>query len=266
MKLKIVGNGSLTCSPKKDKKTGMKKKERFLIIVCSLVGIACYWCFFYGWYINAASANVSFLREEGKTIFSRISGQSEPLWPFDGFSGLQFSNSTDYLNVLICSNHLDYKRDLRYSYFHSAKLRKMTHLSSDDNMWTVVKNLPAEAPDNVIVLATRNIDPLTLRACLTGGEMDNRVSLLPEESERSLKLAGIVFRKDGSSYTIGRRPESALFATCRHIYVNQPFDLTSNRVSVFPVTYLTPKGEVTPVSEGQGERKKCEQGGGAERR
>ena len=157
--------------------------------------------------------------------------------------------------MVLDSNGLDKKIDLKHSFFHSAKLRKSHMLSSDDNMWTVIKNLPAGAPDNVIVLATRNIDPLTLRINLTESEMDNRISFLPEDSERSLKRVGIVFRKDGSSYTVSKGTRNDLFATYRQIYVNQPFDLTSNLVSGFPVKYLTPKGEVTPVSEGQGNRK-----------
>ncbi len=41
----------------------------------------------------------------------------------------------------------------------------------DPDIWTVVKNLPDNPPSNLIVLATRNVDPSSLRTKLTDEDM-----------------------------------------------------------------------------------------------
>jgi len=210
----------------------MNSKDRFAIGATALLILAFFSIYCHGVYLNAVAATCSVYRSKGHDLLRYIEqGQSSgTLWPAETKGKTNYSSSTDFLNVLY-------------------KAQGKPRVTDDQNIWTIVKNMPTNAPDNFIVLATRNIDPRSLRLRLTEGDMARTVTFLPESGLKVLKRDAIVFRKDGTSYAVGLPPRFSWTATYRRIYRNQPFDLTTNCASGLPVSYLTPKGEVTPLTD-----------------
>ena len=121
----------------------------------------------------------------------------------------------------------------------------------DANIWTVVKNLPENPPHNLIVLATRNIDPSSLRTRLTEADMHRHIQFNEQfESPQNLpvlKKHAVLIRADGSSCIVqkGRSNET----TYEHIYRGIPFYLPTNPVNGLQVKYLTSDGEVIPAND-----------------
>jgi len=112
-------------------------------------------------------------------------------------------------------------------------------------MWAIVKNLPSNAPNNFIVLATRNVDPKSLRSRLTEDQMDGKLDFLPQEKNGLLRKYFIIIRRDGS-YFISKCDRTPRGIPFRDLYGNRPFDLTTNLLDGLPVKHLTPDGEVVP--------------------
>ena len=121
----------------------------------------------------------------------------------------------------------------------------------DENIWTVVKSRPENPPSNLIVLATRNIDPSSLRTRLTDGDMQKRIRFdqhfVPPENLPTLKKVAVVIYADASRGEIGTGMKAD--TTYNRIYKGIPFDLTTNLVNGLQVKYLTTDGEVIPTND-----------------
>ena len=121
------------------------------------------------------------VRWGGRELFNLIDGKNaeEALWPTSSL-GMSYTNSTDYFNELaerlgVCSNYLSKVYSIG-SEVAKVSSPQMTGLNAENNLWTVVNNLPSNAPANVIVLATRNVDPSSLRTKLEHADMDKRIT------------------------------------------------------------------------------------------
>ena len=115
------------------------------------------------------------------------------------------------------------------------------------NIWTVIKNLPDNPPGNLVVLATRNIDPSSLRTKLTEEDMHKHIQF-KEGKDDVLLLRGFagVVRADGRAIRLGAYRQIPY----GKIYGKKPFDLTTNLVDGRQVKYLTPEGmEVIPTND-----------------
>lgn len=131
----------------------------------------------------------------------------------------------------------------------------------DPNIWTIIKNLPDNPPDNLIVLATRNIDASSLRTRLTVEDLDKCIRIdehyVPPENIPILKTAAVVINATGSRCIISTNP--GYHQKFRRIYLDwkpwkpseepEPFDLTTNLVNGLEVKYLTTDGEVIPAND-----------------
>ena len=121
----------------------------------------------------------------------------------------------------------------------------------DPNIWVAVKNCPKNPPPNLIVLATRNIDPSSLRTSLTDEDMQKRIrfdkNFVPPENLPMLKEVALFLYADGHSGGVG--VNSRIYATYNRIYRGSPFDVTTNLASGLQVKYLTTDGEVIPTND-----------------
>jgi len=120
----------------------------------------------------------------------------------------------------------------------------------DASIWTVIKNLPDNPPDTLIVMATRNIDPSSLRTRLTDDDMHKYIQFKTGKDDRRLlrRFAGVV-RADGAMIWLLPLQQIQRKNMYRYIYF-QPFDLTTNLVDGLQVKYLTPEGvEVIPTND-----------------
>lgn len=187
------------------------------------------------------------VRWGGRELFNLIDGKNaeEALWPTSSL-GMSYTNSTDYFNELaerlgVCSNYLSKVYSIG-SEVAKVSSPQMTGLNAENNLWTVVNNLPSNAPANVIVLATRNVDPSSLRTKLEHADMDKRITFNTEGEAGVLRHTAVIIRKDGSSLAITIRKRASRYGidTLRYVYGDKPFDLTKNTSAEAQVSYLTP--------------------------
>ncbi len=123
----------------------------------------------------------------------------------------------------------------------------------DSSIWIVVKNIPDDPPQNLIVLATRNVDPSSLRTKLTYEDMQKHIRFREENDDLEiLRKYAVLFFADGmctSVPVVSPVSRGANRTTYKFIYRNRPFDLTTNLVNGLQVKYLTPEGEIIPVND-----------------
>ena len=123
----------------------------------------------------------------------------------------------------------------------------------DADIWTVIKNLPDEPPPNLIVLATRNVDPLSLRTRITVDDMNKHIRFKENKDDlRILRQAAVLIYADGMGIAIPVEPPTSTGSkgtTYKSIYRDHPFDLTTNLVNGLQVKYLTPNGEAIPAND-----------------
>ena len=121
------------------------------------------------------------------------------------------------------------------------------------SIWIVIKNIPDDPPPNLIVLATRNIDPSSLRTKLTDEDMQKHIQFRGENGHLMiLKKYAVVFFADGT-YTsvpvVSPTSKRGHRTTYRSIYRSQTFDITTNLINGLQVKYLSSDGETIPVNE-----------------
>lgn len=123
----------------------------------------------------------------------------------------------------------------------------------DPDIWTVIKNIPNDPPPNLVVLATRNVDPSSLRTRLIEKDMDKHIRFKEKKDPLwILNQTAVLVYADGVAFAFrpvtssSRKPNRATFG---HVYRDQPFDLTTNTINGLQVKYLTPDGEVTPTND-----------------
>ena len=123
---------------------------------------------------------------------------------------------------------------------------------NDVRIWTIIKNLPDNPPKNLIVLATRNVDPTSLRTRLGTNDMKKHIRFKKEKDNlRILRRFAVLINAGGGSIAVPVTSSPDRLANLRYeiIYRNQPFDLTTNLVNDLQVKYLSPDGEVIPTNE-----------------
>ena len=134
----------------------------------------------------------------------------------------------------------------------------------DANVWTVIKNGPENPPKNLIVLATRNIDPSSLRTSFTDKDMHKHIrfdeQFVPPEKMPILSKYAVAIRADCRAVLIPVVPPTSGKAEktmYKYIYTHMPsfgeedfFDLTTNLVNGRLVSYFTPDGKtVIPTND-----------------
>lgn len=194
-------------------------------------------------------ANITLKQVQGQNILLCIEHGKEnsiPRWSHDIENGPIFTNSSDYFNWLKADSDamsLQKVSALKTSRAHTDFfLLRGREFSEENNMWTVIKNISASAPDNLIVLATRNVDPTSLPQHLTSTNRSKRIRLLYQD-DPLFRNGIILIRKDGMIWKGKHSPNY------EEVCGSVPFDLTTNLVNGMPVKYLTPTGEVTPRNE-----------------
>jgi len=121
-------------------------------------------------------------------------------------------------------------------------------INPSSNIWSIVKNLPTNAPGQVILVATRNIDARFLRTRMDKEDICKTVPVTFDKDKGLLCKYAIAIRKDGEWVVIKRRVSSSCqFASCGSLYGYKPFGLIAESQNTLHVTYLTPDGEVTPL-------------------
>ena len=114
--------------------------------------------------------------------------------------------------------------------------------------WIIIKNIPENPPANLIVLATRNIDPSTLRTHLTDDDMQKTIRFFSWNYLSPLAYYAVLIRADHRTILIQKsRPKSM---TYQKIYSECLFNVVTNSTTGFTVKYLLPDGkEVIPTNE-----------------
>jgi len=229
----------------------MNLKKRHLIVIASVIAsIPFVIIFILGVIIKADSASTGLAHSYIKTIGRAVaySLKESNSFPRDGGSDninhqpRQFNQWYSRFDVdkLLSDSRRRIDEDIPKAYF-------------DSNIWIVAKNIPDDPPSNLIVLATRNVDPSSLRTKLTDEDLQKHIRFREENDHLMiLRKYAIVFFADGTCTSVpvvsptSRRGNRT---TYRSIYRNQPFDLTTNSVNGMQVKYLTPDGEVIPTND-----------------
>ena len=215
----------------------------FSVVIALFLGIMIYPALSFA----MRGANITVKRAQGQNILLCIEHGKEnspPRWSYDIGRTTNFINSSDYFNWLKADS--DSKVLQRISSFQTEGkkfdffLLQGHDFTKDNNMWMVVKNIPTNAPDNIIVLATRNVEPSSLPIQLSAQKETRRILY---HNDSLLKNIIILIRKDGTVWTGRHSP------CYEEVCGSVPFDLTTNLVNGLPVKYLTPTGEVTPTNE-----------------
>lgn len=147
---------------------------------------------------------------------------------------------------------------------YSQNFYKSRNKYCDASIWTVIKNMPENPPDNLVVLATRNIDPSSLRV-RPSGEMYKHIRFderfEPPENMPILRKYAALITANGCGAIISVVPPTSkkVKATTYNCDYTQTtayygkeafFDLTTNLVNGVQVKYLTPDGaEVIPTND-----------------
>ena len=121
----------------------------------------------------------------------------------------------------------------------------------DPNEWIFIQNMPENPPGNLIILASRNVDPTSLRTKLTHEDMHKKLRFVPYKKfplfERN---SAVIFRANGGREIIYNRRNGAAY---ERVYKNirssseydaTPFDATTNLTTGLPVKYRMPDGTV----------------------
>lgn len=205
------------------------------------------------WFVNC-DASYDLIRVEGKRMWNFLEHESRQAgftrWPSDDNSSTDNSNSTDYFNNMMSGLDNDQRKNLFRSIQWRFEINAMSNLifTPQNNYWIIIKNMPADAPSNIIVLATRNIAPKSLRTCMNEYDMTKKIRFSEDNYDDALKNWGVLIRKDGKVVIIPRNLVKTRRKSYGFIY-NEPFDITTNLVNGLQVKYLTPTGEVTPTNE-----------------
>jgi len=141
---------------------------------------------------------------------------------------------------------------------------------SDVSVWSVAKNLPDNPPDNLIVLATWNIEPASLRTRFTEEDKHKHIrfneQFVPPQNTAILKKYAVAIHADGTAIIIPIVPPTSTKAeatTYKYIYrrsmyrrstppleEEEFFDLATDLVNGRKVSYLTPEGKtVVPTND-----------------
>jgi hypothetical protein len=229
----------------------MNFKKRHLIVVASvIVSILFVIIFILGLILKVDSASTGLAHSYIKTIGRAIA------------YSLKESNSFPRDDGSADINHQPGQFNQWYSLFDVDKLlsdsgrridKDIPKAYFDLSIWTVAKNIPDDPPPNLIVLATRNVDPASLRTKLTDEDMQKHIQFRGESGHLMiLRKYAIVLFADGTCTSIpvvsptSRRGNRT---TYKFIYRNRPFDLTTNLVNGLQVKYLTPDDEIIPVND-----------------
>ncbi len=229
----------------------MKYKTRYIIVVAVavilllLVGSV----FIFGTIINVDSASTgvarSYLRTIGKSIVYNM--KENNTFPMNSTGGINYQEgqSNQWYSLIDVEKLLSetgriIDEDIPKAYF-------------DADIWTVIKNMPDNPPPNLIVLATRNVDPSSLRTRIADTDMEKCIRFKEKKDDLwILNKAAVLIRADGLAISApvvpptSRRKYTGMY---KYIYANQPFDLTTNLVNGLQVKYLTPEGEIIPVND-----------------
>jgi len=135
----------------------------------------------------------------------------------------------------------------------------------DASIWTVIKNMPENPPENLIVLATRNVDPSSLRTRFSDGDIHKHIRFEerfePPENMPILRKFAVLITAGGSGTIVpvihpaSRMPKAttydSIYKQAMVFYGKEAsFDLTTNLVNGLQVKYLTPEGvEVIPTND-----------------
>jgi len=206
---------------------------------------------------QAMSATSAALKARSRAVVEYLNGGAQTelgLWPRDNPTQSSHRSSVDYFNWLLTGVPLSVSENDNKCRCHLreeivSQLYGRNIFTEKNMPWIIAKNVPEDAPDNFIVLATANVNPASLRTRLTEGDMFKRLEVAQGYSMRVLHGCVFLVRKDGKviEFWKGRTPNAKY--TYREIYDNLPFDMTTNLVNGVPVKYLTPTGEVTPTNE-----------------
>lgn len=227
----------------------MKNRKKQLIIIALLVIVLLLFgiTFILGTIINVDSASTgvarSYLRTIGKTIADNLKERNA--FPMN-------SRADD-------KQHLDGQPNQWYSILDVGKLLSKTGRIIDEDIskayfdpeiWTVIKNIPDDPPPNLIVLATRNVDPSSLRTKITNKDMEKFIRFKERKDDLwILNKAAVLIRADGlaiSAPVVSSTSRRKYTGKYKYIYSDQPFDLTTNLVNGLTVKYQTSDGEVVP--------------------
>lgn len=123
--------------------------------------------------------------------------------------------------------------------------RTIVTITLSNNIWSVANKLPTNAPGQVVVVATRNLDARYLRTRMDKEDMSKQVPV-NFEHEGLLSKYAMAIRKDGEWVVITRRGASSRqYASCGSLYGYKPFGLGVEYTNMTHMTYLTPDREVT---------------------
>ena len=202
----------------------MKRTNKFFFFLVVLTCI----CFYqigrllFQTYVDP-SGSFGFIKKAGN-LFVQYAINVPDVYPTD-------ENLTTYMEVW---------RDIQNNQSHN------TYLNADK--WIIIKNIPKNPPNNLIVLATWNIDPSSLRTKITDKDWDKKIRFIPKNYFSLLSNYAVLIRADSIPMLIVKnRPE---LLTYEKIYKKTPFDLTTNQNHGVLVKYLKPDGkEIIPTND-----------------
>ena len=153
---------------------------------------------------------------------------------YDRLSG--YTNNTEF--VLDLWNRVDRMRE-------SALFKDLVRSGNFEyagNLFVFAKNLPDDAPDSVIAVASRNVSPDLLQLSLSKEQLDDPLPF-QEDSVAFLKDYAVVIQKNGMIYHLRRKDKRTCYCTYRTLFKNA---FTVTNLPGRTVSYLTATGEIIP--------------------
>ena len=148
----------------------------------------------------------------------------------------KYTNNTEF--VLDLWNRVDRMREsmLFKDRVHSGNFEPA------DNLFIFAKNLPDDAPDSVIAVASRNVSPALLRLSLSQEQLDDHLPF-QEDPVEFLKDYAVVIQKNGMISHLRRKDKQTCHQTYRALFKNA---FTVTNLPGRTVSYLTAIGEFFP--------------------
>lgn len=227
----------------------MKDYQIHIVVLLTTVLLAICAVMISGTMLNARSASLTLMSHTGKRLSEKLKATDS--LPSDSNTLFNYNNSTDYLISLFKKNDIEDVKELLNVSARIGERKSFGHprLTADNNIWIVIKNLPDNAPDNLVVMATRNIDATTLRTKLLKEDMEKKLKFTQEKQKGMLKKWAVLIYYNGRIEYIRCDKQPTVqwqnLSFSRHGNF-MPFDLTVINNNQSKVKYLTPNSEVTP--------------------
>lgn len=208
----------------------MKKTKTITIVIVSTLSLVV--VSIYPAYLNVVcGCDLDTLKKSGRVLFQILDREDDTgkkRWPVDGSTCPRTSVELiqSVAGTVAMGGTEITRTDIRDS-------RALLRLAA---AWSVAKNVPSDAPDNLPVILSRNVDPASLTNHVTYENFVRPILLVKGYAERVDRMSAIVVYADGTVKEFGIKKGIKY----SDVYRNKVLSIENE----LHLKYLTPTGEV----------------------